>query len=696
MTQSDGPETASEDGHARHQASRGARHAVLIGINAYQDPQVRDLQFACADAQAMYDLLTDPLRGRYNPDNVTLLLDEEATKKRILATLRYELREAIEPEDTVVIYFAGHGMPTPDVGDHPSADGMEKFLVPHDGTLGMIGLSGISMEELRKNLGFLKARQIICLLDCCFSGAAGGRTTSDPQFQARATLTDEFLGDLSGEDRLVMTACGVNEVSLESSEEEHGLFTKYVIEGLSGAADTDGDGVVGVAELYDYVHREVARHARGLRGKMTPVLNGSARSMRLTDYEGPELKKAKELDASATEAADSGEFDRAEELWNEVLSLYPASQGAREGLEGLVARRDQLRLERSRMRHVFISYAHEDRSYAKKMAAVLEAEGWPVWWDHEIHAGEAWRREITKALKAAGCVIVLWSEHVVGSDSVEGSEFVMDEASRAKDRGILLPARIENVEIPVGFGTIQTEDLLEWDEGNEHPSVQRLIVAVDRMLARSGPRPESEWESAGGQTQASGAAQTIVGSGTTTIPLDSPQFPDSMPWAPAPGQVPASAQAPPALQQEIAESPPLPDKEPWVGPDWLRRLSLRAQPMLTSKTGIVGLLFVFFMINWGETTLENVLPDLPWEDEFTVAFHWFEGRFDFLFHDLISRRQAYGYTLSYFGLFPFLLLYPAILLARRNHVDGFRVYSLAIILDYVFTLPFYVLLPVNE
>ena len=72
MTKSDGPEMGPKHGSAEPEAEAGTRHAVLVGINEYQDTQVRDLQFARADAQAMYDLLTDPQRGGYKPNDVTL------------------------------------------------------------------------------------------------------------------------------------------------------------------------------------------------------------------------------------------------------------------------------------------------------------------------------------------------------------------------------------------------------------------------------------------------------------------------------------------------------------------------------------------------------------------------------------------------------------------------------------------------
>jgi len=68
-------------------------------------------------------------------------------------------------------------------------------------------------------------------LDCCYSGEAGGRTFQNPLHKGRNLLTAEFLEDLASEGRLVVTACDVNEVSLETPKIGHGLFTHYLSRG---------------------------------------------------------------------------------------------------------------------------------------------------------------------------------------------------------------------------------------------------------------------------------------------------------------------------------------------------------------------------------------------------------------------------------------------------------------------------------
>ena len=118
---------------------------------------------------------------------------------------------------------------------------------------------------------------MICFFDTCYSGAAGGRTFERDLFRTRAIFSDEHLDRLAGEGRVVMTACATNEVSLESTEKGHGLFTYYLVRGLQGEADTDQDGRVTVDELYDYVYHHVDRDARLMDGRMSPLRKGSVR-----------------------------------------------------------------------------------------------------------------------------------------------------------------------------------------------------------------------------------------------------------------------------------------------------------------------------------------------------------------------------------------------------------------------------------
>jgi len=312
---------------------RSNAHAVIIGINEYQDEKIPDLQFARADAEGVYQILTDPELGRIPPENVILLLDEQATQQNIRSAIGDEIPRRAGEDDFVYIYFAGHGMPfmNPKNG---SADGMEKYLVPVDAKLDKIRGTGIPMDDIQRFFGYIQSKQVMFFIDSCFSGEAGGRTFQNPAYQTRhGLLTPEFLDQLSGEGRLVVTACDVNELSIETSAMGHGLFTHYLMEGLKGRADKDQDGLVTIHELYDYVYDHVSQHARKLGGSMRPILKGSIKGkIPLTLYETPTQKQAKSLDDQAQALFKAGKFGEAYELWHQVIELVPDHSGAEQGL----------------------------------------------------------------------------------------------------------------------------------------------------------------------------------------------------------------------------------------------------------------------------------------------------------------------------------------------------------------------------
>lgn len=129
------------------------------------------------------------------------------------------------------------------------------------------------------------------------------------------------------------------------------------------------------------------------------------------------------------------------------------------------------------MADVFISYASEDRERAYRLASALEARGWSVWWDRKIITGETFDQVIERELDAAKSVVVLWSK-----DSI-GSEWVKNEASRAVERGVLVPASVDEVRPPLEFRRKQTANLVGWDGDPKHSG---LLSLCDGIAANAG------------------------------------------------------------------------------------------------------------------------------------------------------------------------------------------------------------------
>ena len=140
------------------------------------------------------------------------------------------------------------------------------------------------------------------------------------------------------------------------------------------------------------------------------------------------------------------------------------------------------------MSDIFISYTREDQPTARKLADALEGEGWTVWWDPKLRAGEHFDDVIEKALKEAKCVIVMWSNRSVQS------RYVRDEATYALDRNKLAPVAIENVNLPFRFKGVQTPSLLGWDGSKDASEFRKLVEDIASIvgppLTEAGPKAE--------------------------------------------------------------------------------------------------------------------------------------------------------------------------------------------------------------
>jgi len=259
---------AEETVTVEYVAPERAVWVVAIGINDYQDNRIGDLKFAEADARGFAAYMRDDFG--VPADHVELLCGPDADRQNVVSTLGTKLRSQAHPDDTVIIYYSGHGAPEQDPTS-PDGDSLEKYLLPCDADPSDLFTSAVSMEQIAGIFGRLRAERVVFLADTCYSGASGGKTLPSPQ---RAVLSAEFLERISrGKGRVIITASGANELSREDIGLGHGVFTHYLLEGLKGAADKDGDGdgYVTVQEAYSYVSRKVPS---ATKQQQHPVLKG--------------------------------------------------------------------------------------------------------------------------------------------------------------------------------------------------------------------------------------------------------------------------------------------------------------------------------------------------------------------------------------------------------------------------------------
>ena len=130
------------------------------------------------------------------------------------------------------------------------------------------------------------------------------------------------------------------------------------------------------------------------------------------------------------------------------------------------------------MGRIFVSYAHEDRDSAERLARLLDEHHHAVWWDRHLEGGEEFSSEIETELDAAEIVIVAWSKASVKS------RWVRDEAAAGGDSGRLLPISLDGSLPPIGFRQFHTLDLSGWKGGKRDPRLAELVHSVDKRLAR--------------------------------------------------------------------------------------------------------------------------------------------------------------------------------------------------------------------
>jgi formylglycine-generating enzyme required for sulfatase activity len=133
------------------------------------------------------------------------------------------------------------------------------------------------------------------------------------------------------------------------------------------------------------------------------------------------------------------------------------------------------------MAHIFVSYKRADAARAARIVALLEAEGWSVWWDTRLSGGEHWDAVIERELEAARCVVVVWSPSSIDRDK---AYWVHLEAHHGRERGILVPVTIEGSMPPFAFKLIQARDLTHWN-GAAREGAEKFLDDVRKTLGRA-------------------------------------------------------------------------------------------------------------------------------------------------------------------------------------------------------------------
>lgn len=234
--------------------------ALVVGITDFQDPDIPDLQYSAKDATDFYNYLIK--EGNFQPDHVRLLLNEQATQRRVLSELGSKfLARVVKPDDLVVLYFSTHGSPS-------QLDPRGKnYLVASDSDSDDLFATGIEMQKLLDSIqGRVLTDRVLLVMDACHSGFAA------PDSKGMSRLGNFKTEDLvQGSGQLVICSSLQDERAWESARYQNGVFTRKLLDGLRSKGTNTS-----LVEAFTYARSAVGDEVREDRpgAKQTPILKG--------------------------------------------------------------------------------------------------------------------------------------------------------------------------------------------------------------------------------------------------------------------------------------------------------------------------------------------------------------------------------------------------------------------------------------
>lgn len=238
--------------------------ALVIGVANYQEVS-RLPEAVLNDARDVADVLGAPDLCGYPVGNVTLLLDQEATLAGIRKALT-ELAADSTPEDTVVIFFSGHG------ARFGAGDSASSALIPYDCRPTDALATTLPEAELSMALASIKASRLLVVLDACHAGGAA-TLKSDSSENIIEGFEEKSLQRLSqGTGRVVLASSRASETSLVLRGERNSVFTDAFLHGLKGGAPADADGLIRIFTLFNHLSEKVRQV---VPGKQHPIFKAS-------------------------------------------------------------------------------------------------------------------------------------------------------------------------------------------------------------------------------------------------------------------------------------------------------------------------------------------------------------------------------------------------------------------------------------
>ncbi len=223
--------------------------ALSVGVANYDPAVMNPLSFTWKDAERMQNFWKSQKGGALDANHLKILTNSEATHENIVAAMKSLFSKA-GPKDMIIFYFSGHGLES-------------AFLpVDYDGVN-----NELTHSEICEIMKSSRASYKVCIADACHSGGL---------YAAKGYLPQKFLENLakSAPGTAFLMSSRKEEQSLESKNLQGGLFSYYVLRGMNGEADDNGNGIISIEELSDFVSKSVNEHLAGTKLRQTPVLLG--------------------------------------------------------------------------------------------------------------------------------------------------------------------------------------------------------------------------------------------------------------------------------------------------------------------------------------------------------------------------------------------------------------------------------------
>jgi uncharacterized caspase-like protein len=234
-------------------------YAIVIGVEQYRQ-KLPKADFAAHDAQAVTEMLTKVMG--YPAENVITLINDQATRADLAKYVEKWLFKNVKAGSTVFIYFSGLGTSNPETGD--------VFLVPYDGDPSFIDQTGYSLKKMMDALRKLPAKDIIVVLDSCFSGAGGKSILVEGARPMAVSLQNSLV---LSKNMTVLAAASGNQICTPYQAKGNSLFTYYLLRGIHDEDVMRPDGSLDIRDLFGYARPQVERIARKkMNSAQSPLL----------------------------------------------------------------------------------------------------------------------------------------------------------------------------------------------------------------------------------------------------------------------------------------------------------------------------------------------------------------------------------------------------------------------------------------